>query len=405
MNFRADAEAQLAATPQHAPPSRSPEAILHELQVLQIELEMQNETLREAQVAPGLGIYDHDLTNDRLECDKRMHELWGFGPDEPLTLKKITAGVHPDDQAARQAAIASALDPHGGGGYQVEYRVVSRVDGSVRHVASTGQVFFKDGHATRFIGMVKDISAQKQCEKEMQARRNEMELLVNQQVAAQTAAAIAHELNQPLVSISAYSEAALHMLQNGLKDPGKLAHALQGAVTQAQRAGRTLHELLAFLHQGEVVAEPVDLNAVIREALAMAETSGFGGFHPVLELERNLPPVLANALQLKKVVVNLLHNGVEAMRAVGVPAHAITITVRTLAGRNMARVTVRDSGPGLGAGMAQHIFEPFFTTKPTGIGLGLAISRALIEAHGGQLWADPDAGPGATFHFTLPFAS
>jgi signal transduction histidine kinase len=158
-------------------------------------------------------------------------------------------------------------------------------------------------------------------------------------------------------------------------------------------------------HKGEAKMEPVDLNEVVGESLAIAEESGYGGFRQVVEMEPDLPPVLANRLQIQKVLVNLLHNGTEAMRNAGVPTAAVTITVRTMAIRNIAQVTVQDSGPGIDAVVAQRIFDPFFTTKPEGVGLGLAISRALIEAHGGQLWADLDAGPGAIFHFILPFAS
>ncbi len=368
------------------------------------ELRSREDRLRLAKAATGLGIYDRDIASGVFDWDERMREIWGVGPDELITHATFMAGVHPDDRAARQLAIDRALDPRGTGEYSAEYRVISRADGRMRYVKTTGQAFFERGRAVRLVGTVRDISAQKRLEKEMQERRIEMELLVDQQVAAQTAAAIAHELNQPLVSISAYSEAALRILNGGTKNPEKLKRALEGAAAQAQRAGQTLHELLAFLHKGEALMEPVDLNGVVGEALAIAEESGYGGFRPVVELERDLPPVLANRLQIQKVMVNLLHNGVEAMHQAGVPTATITITVRTTAGKGMAQVTVKDSGPGLDAEMAHRIFEPFFTTKSAGIGLGLAISRALIEAHGGQLWADPDTGPGATFHFTLPFA-
>jgi len=229
-----------------------------------------------------------------------------------------------------------------------------------------------------------------------------MDLLMRQQVAAQTAAAIAHELNQPLVAISAYSEAAVHMLRGGVKNPQKLTEALEGAKDQSQRAGRTLHELLDFLHRGDLEREAIDLNAVVRESLTITGENGYLAFRPVLELQPDLPLVSANRLQVQKVLVNLLTNSVEAMRDAGVPSAAITITVCTSAGGNMAQVSVRDNGPGLNADAAQRIFDPFFTTKPNGVGLGLAISRSLIEAHGGQLWADMTAGPGATFHLTLP---
>jgi signal transduction histidine kinase len=106
---------------------------------------------------------------------------------------------------------------------------------------------------------------------------------------------------------------------------------------------------------------------------------------------------------LRKILENLLHNGIEAMCSAGVPMAVITVTVRATPGRDKVQVTVRDSGPGLDPQVMGRIFEPFFTTKSAGIGLGLVISRALVEAHGGQLWADPE-GPGGAFHFTLPFA-
>jgi len=378
-------------------------ADITELKRAMTELRVSEERLRLAKTAAGMGIFDRDIASGMLAWDERVRELWGVAPQEPVDYATFLAGVHPDDRAATQAAVERSLDPAGDGEYRAEYRVVSRVDGSVRHVAANGRVLFEEGRPARLIGTIQDVTERKRLEKEVQERRSQMELLVNQQVAAQTAAAIAHELNQPLVSISAYSEAALRMLRSGNQKPDKLARALEGAMEQAQRAGRTLHELLDFLHTGEAEPETVDLNGVVRESLAIAEESGYGGFHPVVELEPGLPPVQANRLQVQKVLVNLLNNGVDAMRGAGVPTAAITIKVRTAASGDVAQVTVRDSGPGLDTETSHRVFEPFFTTKPGGIGLGLAISRALIEANGGQLWVDPAVRPGATFHFTLPF--
>jgi PAS domain S-box-containing protein len=368
------------------------------------ELRASEARLRAAKSAAGLGIYDVDIARDQAEWDERLRQIWGIGPDQPAGYAAFIAGVHPDDREATKAAIDRAFNAEGSGEYRAEYRVINLADRSLHNVASSGQAFFENGRVVRFVGTVKDVSAQKQQQQEDHKRRSEMELLLNQQVAAQTAAAIAHELNQPLISISAYSEAALRMLRGGIKNPEKLAHALEGAVDQALRAGQTLHELMDFLRKGEAARGPTDLNDVVRDALTIAAESGFSGFHSVLELESGLRPVLANRLQIQKVLINLLRNGVEAMRHIGVPTAAITITVRTLSEKDMALVTVQDSGPGLDMEASQRIFEPFFSTKPTGMGLGLAISRSLIEAHGGRLWANPEQGPGATFHFTVPFA-
>ncbi|MGZ8227935.1 MAG: sensor histidine kinase, partial [Methylococcaceae bacterium] len=249
-----------------------------------------------------------------------------------------------------------------------------------------------------------NIAIRKTLERELQRQRGDMESLLQQQVAAQTASAIAHDLNQPLAAVSVYSEVAIRYLNGESVNLEQLRRALTGCVDQSKRAGRSLHELLNFLHKGELTCEAMDLNALIQEALAIARNDGLGGFQPVLNLEPELPPVLGNRIQVKKVLVNLLRNSVEAMREANIPMAAIIIKVTTIAEWNLAQVTVQDSGPGLNDETIKNIFQPFFTTKPKGIGLGLAISRSLIEANGGQLWVEPDARPGATFHFTLPFA-
>jgi PAS domain S-box-containing protein len=257
----------------------------------------------------------------------------------------------------------------------------------------------------KLVNITQSMAEHQTIERRMQERRAERETLLSQQVAVQTASAIAHELNQPLAAISAYSEMALYELGSGHLNYEKLSRALEGCVDQAQRAGHSLHELLGFLHRGELASEPMDLNGIVSDAFAIAQSIGYGGFNPRFELEPGLPPVLGNRIQVQKVLVNLVRNGVEAMREAGMPDGTITVTAGRMEGANKVRVTVQDEGPGLDAETAKRIFEPFFTTKLGGVGLGLAISRSLIEANGGELWLDTDAKAGATFHFTLPFAS
>lgn len=368
------------------------------------ELQVNEERLRLAKTVAGLGIFDHGIASGVDKWDERMREFWGFDPEEILTFHDFLAGIHPADRAATQARLNQALDPRGSGRCEAEFRVLNRTDGRLLHLAGNAWVYFIDGAAVRVIGTVKEITAQKHLEKQMRDRRSEMELLVSQQVAAHTAAAIAHELNQPLVALSAYSEAASRMLSGKPINTEKLARALDGAVKQAQRAGRSLHELIHFLSKGEVVTETIDLNGVILEGISLAAESGYSEFQRVIELEKDLRPVLANRLQIQKVMVVLLQNSVDAMREAGTKDTVISISVRTFSGSNMAHVTVHDTGPGVAPEVVHRIFEPFFTTKPEGVGLGLAISRALVQAQGGQLWVEVDTGPGATFHFTLPFA-
>jgi two-component system, LuxR family, sensor kinase FixL len=362
------------------------------------------ERLRLSKEAANLGTFDYDPVSNNLHWNERMYELWGHPIDVPITYEKFIAAIHPDDLPIRQAAYERATDPAGDGEYKTEYRVINSQDSTERWVAASGKIHFKDGMATRLIGVTHDITEHKILEKTLQNHRAEAETIFTQQVASRTASAIAHELNQPLAALSAYSEVALHALNDATSNPDKLKRALEGCVAQAQRAGTSLHELLAFLQEGELITEPFNLNETVKIALDIAKDDGYKEFQPILDLEKNMPAVLANRVQVQKVLVNLLRNAVEAMRSAGLTASEITITVRTNKEVNMGHVTVQDNGPGISKDLVKRIFEPFFTTKPTGIGMGLAISRALIEANGGQLWLDPDTKASATFHFTLPFA-
>jgi signal transduction histidine kinase len=248
------------------------------------------------------------------------------------------------------------------------------------------------------------ISARRRQEAALKALRAEMEELLKLQVASQTAAAIAHELNQPLSALTSYADAALRMLQAGNPAPEKLQRAVEGGAAQAQRAGQVVRELLHFFQRRDTPIEAIDLRQAIDRALAVVESSGVGGLDPAVDLAPALRPVRASRLQIEKVLVNLVSNGADAMRAAGVSPQSITITVRPAAEDNMAQVTVRDCGPGLSEEAARRVFTPFYTTKPSGIGMGLAVSRALVEANGGRLWTEPAPGRGGIFHFTLPFA-
>lgn len=249
-----------------------------------------------------------------------------------------------------------------------------------------------------------DISDKRRKEREVMEWRQEMAELRKGQIAAQTAAAIAHELNQPLLAIANYSEAALKLLSEPALDLPKVTKAVRGCEKQAQRAGKSIYELIDFLSLKEIVAESFDLNQVIDEVMHTARAEHELDFGAVLSLEERLPPVFANRLHVEKVLFNLLRNAIEAMHESQVVGPEITVTVRTKGDAHFAQLTIQDNGPGVHEEMMQQLFKPFFTTKATGIGMGLAVSRSLIEANGGQLWIDPSEKPGATFHLTLPFA-
>lgn len=367
-------------------------------------LRISEERLRLAKKAAELNVFDFDADLKMLDENDQLIAFWGADSLNTNAHGTPSTIIHPQDKVIRESAMRRATDPSGDGEFEVEYRVINLADHAIHWVSAIGKAHFKDGYATRLVGVARDISLQKSIEKKLQDQQVETEILFAKEVATQTASAIAHEINQPLTAISAYSEVALHALEQDKIDSTSLRRALEGCVTQAQRAGSSLHELLSFLQKGELIRERLDINEAIKEALVIAKNYGYYDFYPVLQLENGMRQVLGNKTQVLKILVNLLRNSVEAMRGAEIPSSAISITVRTNANINMAHVTVQDTGPGLSDDIAKRIFEPFFTTKPKGIGMGLAISRTLAEANGGQLWLDPDIKKGAAFHFTLPFS-
>ncbi|HQT27217.1 MAG TPA: ATP-binding protein, partial [Burkholderiales bacterium] len=198
-------------------------------------------------------------------------------------------------------------------------------------------------------------------------------------------------------------EVALMLLGDADPDLGQIRSVIEDGKRQALRAGQSIHQLLHLLNKHDVHTEPMDLAQEISKVIFIAITEHELQFHAALRLKEYLPLVRANRTHVQKVLLNLFHNAIEAMDAAGVAHPEIKVSVKQDGG--VAQVTIKDSGPGFGPDDIGHLFEPFYTTKVSGIGMGLAISRALIEANGGQLWVDPKDGPGATFHLTLPFSA
>lgn len=231
--------------------------------------------------------------------------------------------------------------------------------------------------------------------------------LIEQQVAIQTISAFAHDLNQPLLAISAYSEAALRTLRRGVTDAGKLSRMIEGSHIQALRAGAMMHQMSAQLAralEARVDNEPFDVNAVITEVVKHFCQQQVGVAVPALCLRPDTPLVAGSRARTSRILENLLVNAHQVSQKAGTtnPAMPVVISSRSVDG--YAEVSVRDFGPGVPAGQAERIFSPFFTTKEFGLGLGLSISRALAESQGGRLELGPDPGDGAEFLLTIPIA-
>ncbi len=352
------------------------------------------------------GYWDLDLITRQLFLSPEVKQQIGFDNSElPNRKEDWENRLHPDDRAlVLQIAeeCITGIRPS----YEAEFRLLHR-DGHYRWFHSRG-VLLKDpnNRPYRMLGINLDTTEYMK-HKQFNEQRDKMEQSFRLYVAMQTAAAIAHELNQPLTAISSYADVALHMLQTGSSNRQKFTKILENCSTQAQRAGEVIRQLLALLQKEEIPSERLDINLAVREAIDLLEIDPHVDMLQVeTDLASDLPPVTANAMQIQKVLINLLRNGLESMQEGGESAGKIVvITRRSALDSAMAQVTVQDSGKGVADSSAlRKIFQPFYTTKPKGLGMGLAISRSLIAAHGGKMWAEENASHGLSIHFTLTFA-
>lgn len=279
----------------------------------------------------------------------------------------------------------------------------SRFTGELTSSMFTG----KDGSLLTNV-IVRDISRRERAEAELAATRADMEQIIEWQVARNTAAALAHELNQPLAALSALSEAASRILAKSTAEASagkeRLEPIVRRLAVESERAGSVVRNLLDSLHRPISKTAAHDLPLILREAAGAARSSVTGDYRLVIDCAPELPPVMVNYQQFEKILLNLAGNGADAMRNAGITTGSIGITAGTAEDGGSACISVRDDGPGVPSGTEQEIFQPFVTTRAEGMGMGLAIARALVEAQGGKLWLQAGRGTGACFCFTLPFS-
>jgi len=217
---------------------------------------------------------------------------------------------------------------------------------------------------------------------------------------AELSASIAHELNQPLAAIATNANTCLRWMDSAVSE-ADLRGALKDLVADSRRAGQIVRRTREMFANRSVSRAPTDLNGVIRNVLDLVRTRlRDAGVQLELELDESLPVIEADKVQVQQVLMNLALNAVDAMLEAGPRRRVLSVQSRST--DNGVQVSVRDTGSGLPALDVEQVFEPFYTTKSDGIGIGLAISRSIVEAHGGAIWASAGGGTGATFSFTLP---
>jgi two-component system, LuxR family, sensor kinase FixL len=279
-----------------------------------------------------------------------------------------------------------------------------RKDGSVLPL-QLSVTEFTIGRTRYFTGIIRDLTDQKRNEREQRARLDELSHVSRLCLMGEMASGLAHELNQPLTAIASYLQACQRLIDAGNLE--KLKPALNSAERQALLAGEIIRRMRAFVSKRKTVIAPTNINALIKEAVGLCEANCRQNSVLLdLELVEPLPDVCVDSVQIEQVLLNLIRNSIEAMAEMPADADRRLLIETGSREENQVQiqVTLKDTGPGLAADQVAHIFKPFHTTKPKGMGMGLSISRSIIEAHGGRLWVDADPPGGAAFHFTLPIA-
>jgi PAS domain S-box-containing protein len=252
-----------------------------------------------------------------------------------------------------------------------------------------------------------DITEEKQAEEASRQQMEKLQMSARLLTIGEIASGLAHELNQPLTAIASYNQACLKLLRMRSPDSGELLGYMEKCGAQAVRAGGIINRMREYARKREPLRSPHDINAIVQEAVRLVEVEAEkDGVAIALDLAPDLPPLFADAIMIEQVLLNLLRNGIEAMRDTARDQRRLRV-VSTRANDDVpqALVTVQDFGHGVAPDAAANLFVPFFSTKADGMGVGLNISRSIVELHGGRLWFEPAAGGGSLFCFTLPMAA
>lgn len=363
------------------------------------DLQRSETWLREAQYLSATGSFYWHVATDAITFSAQTYRLYELDPDEPITPALIAARYHPEDLPVLEEMIATARGP----ATDLDYRVrMIMPDLSVKHFHLVAHATRDNNGEVEYIGAVQDVTQRYLAEEALGKARSELAHVARITTLGVLTASIAHEVNQPLLGIVTNASTCLRMLA---ADPPNIEGArktAQRSIRDGHRAADVIKRLRALFGQKGTITELVDLNEAAREVLSLSSIE-LQRSKVVLQigLAADLPPVLGDRVQLQQVMLNLLLNASDAMADVHDRTRQLTIGTG-LDENDEVRLTVRDTGSGLDPKGMDRLFEAFYTTKPGGMGMGLSVSRSIIESHHGRLWASSNEGAGATFSFSVP---
>jgi len=358
------------------------------------------ERLTLAAHSSGAGLWSLDLDTAQVWATARLRELFQLPPSGALTSEAVLATIHEDDRSRIREAFRNVETDDAE--LSLEFRI-TRADGSERWVATWGhRNDDRHDNVRRWSGASIDITERRRAEAETQTLRQELTHMSRVATMGELTAAIVHELSQPLSAIMANAQAGLRFIRSGDQGRASLGAVLEDIVADDVRAGQVIQNMRALFQKSVGERRLLALNTLINDVASMFMTDALlRKVSVTLELAPELPAVSGDRVQLQQVILNLVMNAIDAVAEDTGRPRRVVIRTRSLEGRSVL-MEVADTGPGIAPGALTSIFEPFVTTKRSGMGMGLSVSRSIVSAHGGKIWAANGADGGATFSMELP---
>ena len=363
--------------------------------------------LAEGQRISRTGSWVWNPTTGEMRSSKERFRIFGIDPEKAKpsfdTFDVFWERVHPEDKHRFKQTLDSAIREKRE--FEHEYRIVTP-DGLIKYIHSVSHaVVSESGELVEFIGTTMDITDRKRAEAALQEAQSELARVTRVTMMGELAASIAHEVNQPLAGVVTSASAGLNWLAKNPPNLVKAREAIERILRDGTRAGEVLNRIRTLLKRAPPNKSRTSINQIIHEVVALAGGElRHNNVELSVELDSILPAIIGDSIQLQQVLLNLIMNAVEAMASNANRGKTLRIRseLHDLSGSPAVSVKVSDTGIGLSNTDASRLFEAFHTTKPEGMGMGLWISRSIIESHGGRLTAQSNDGPGATFYILLP---
>jgi C4-dicarboxylate-specific signal transduction histidine kinase len=367
--------------------------------LIEEELRRSEAFLAQAQQVSRTGSFSWRVATNEITWSEELYRIYEIEPGTKITLDLIRTRVHPEDLTLYEKMVVQAQN--GADDFEWQYRLLMP-DQSIKYMHAVARATRDQYEQLEYIAALRDITARRLADEALDKARSELAHVARVMTLGALTASIAHEVNQPLSGIITNASTCVRMLDSDPPNVDGARETAKRTIRDGRRASDVISRLRALFAHKEAATELVDLNDATQEVIALSRT----------ELERNrvivratladnLPMVRGDRVQLQQVILNLLRNGSDAMSSVYNRPRMLLIKTGKGADHTV-QLSVQDIGRGFEPESLNRLFEAFYTTKSDGMGIGLSVSRSIIENHHGRLWGTPNNGPGVTFSFSIP---